>query len=360
MKTLIITNIASPYRVDFFDYLIRTYPEYGFRVLYTSDKQEGREWSLQEEKLHDALFLRSRSLTLGKKGWERTIYFPANPQRTISEVSPDVVIAMEYNPAALAALSWCKRRKVPFIHWTDGTLVNERKLNVVQKWARRRIVSSADAFIASSSAAKHKLEVYGAKGEIFVSFLTVDIDRYLVEKTSAGSSALITVGGLIERKGVDLLIRAVARLQGTKLIVVGNGPERETLEALARECGVDAEFTGFLEGEALRNAYARADAFVLATREDCFGLVLLEAMCASLPVISSKYADGAYDLIDDNGAIADPFCEEEFAEAIARVLSENGADNVLGRRSYERAREFAFAKVALPYLAAVDSVRRDQ
>lgn len=68
------------------------------------------------------------------------------------------------------------------------------------------------------------------------------------------------------------------------------------------------EFLGYQEGEPLQKLYRTADAFVLPTREDCFGLVLLEAMCASLPIISSKYADGARDLVSDgeNGYIIDP------------------------------------------------------
>ncbi len=354
MKVLVITNIASPYRVDFFRYLQKSYPAYGFHILYATAGQEGREWTAQSA-LPDSYFLRSRSITVGKKGWERTIHFPVNPSETIRSIAPDVVVASEYNPTALAALSWCRRNKVPFVHWTDGTLVNERNLNPVQKWARRRIVGNADSFIASSSAAKRKLEAYGAKKEIFISFLTVDIDKYLAEKRESDATTLLTVGGLIERKGVDLLIEAMTKMRHRcRLLVVGGGPEEQKLKELARKHNVSAAFLGFLEGKALRSAYAAGDVFVTATREDCFGLVMLEAMCASLPIVASSYADGAYDLIDGNGRIADPFDAEAFAEAIDQTLDENGRDNALGRRSYERARLFSFARVAPPFVAAID------
>lgn len=354
MKVLVITNIASPYRVDFFRYLQKSYPAYGFHILYATAGQEGREWTAQSA-LPDSFFLRSKSITVGKKGWERTIHFPVNPTETIRSISPDVVVASEYNPTALAALSWCKRNKVPFVHWTDGTLVNERNLNPVQKWARRRIVGNADAFIASSSAAKHKLEVYGAKKNIFVSFLTVDICKYLTEKRESGEATLLTVGGLIDRKGVDLLIEAMTKMRHRcRLLVVGSGPEERKLNELAHQKKVNAAFLGFLEGKALRSAYAAGDVFVTATREDCFGLVILEAMCASLPVVASSYADGAYDLIDGNGRIADPFDAAAFAEAIDKTLEENGADNALGKRSYERAQLFSFERVAPPFVAAID------
>lgn len=358
MKTLLITNIASPYRVDFFDYLQRTYPEYGFHILYTSDRQEGREWDTQKERIHDSVFLKSKELHLGKNGWERTIYFPANPKKAISEISPDVVVAMEYNPAALSALSWCKSHHVPFIHWTDGTLVNERKLNIVQKWSRKRIVKNADSFIASSSAAKHKLEVYGAKKKIHISYLTVDIDKYLTEKTNSEGKIILTVGGLIERKGIDLLIESMTYLPNDyRLWVVGNGPEKEKLISLAKEKGVDVTFFGFKQGEELRNIYAQATVFALPTREDCFGLVLLEAMCASLPIVCSTYADGGYDLIKGNGRMADPFDAKAFAKAIEETIEENTNENILGKLSYQRAYEFSFEKVAPAYLSAIDECK---
>lgn len=359
MKTLLITNIASPYRVDFFRYLQETYPAYGFSILYTSDRQEGREWGTDQDSIRDSVFLHSKAITVGKKGWERTIYFPPNPKKVLDDLAPDVVVASEYNPAALSALSWCKKHGVPFVHWTDGTLVNERNLNFVQKWSRKRIVKNADSFIASSSAAKKKLEVYGAKRKIFVSSLTVDIKKYLTKKEKSGQKTLLTVGGLIERKGIDLLLHALSlKPDEYRLWVVGNGAERENLEALAREKGIDTTFFGFLEGEALRKVYAEADAFVLPTREDCFGLVLLEAMCASLPIVCSTYADGGYDLIDGNGTMADPFDPQAFLKAIEETVAANGTDNVLGRRSYERAQLFAFEKVAPPFVQAVDKAKK--
>lgn len=359
MKTLLITNIASPYRVDFFSYLQEHYPEYGFCVLYTSDRQEGREWDTEQDKIRDSVFLHSRSLTVGKKGWERTIYFPTNPKKTLDEINPDVVVASEYNPAALSALSWCKKHGVPFVHWTDGTLVNERNLNKVQVWSRKKIVSSADSFIASSTKAKEKLEVYGAKLKIFVSSLTVDLKKYLVKKESSDTRTLLTVGGLIERKGIDLLLDALSvKPNKYRLWVVGNGPEKEALEQKAKELQIDTTFFGFLQGEELRDVYAKADAFVFPSREDCFGLTPLEAMCASLPIVCSTYADGGYDLVDGNGLLADPFDKEAFFKAIERVVTANGRDNYLGKKSYERAQEFAFEKVAPPFVEAVDEARK--
>ncbi|MFQ8877530.1 MAG: glycosyltransferase [Roseburia hominis] len=101
-------------------------------------------------------------------------------------------------------------------------------------------------------------------------------------------------------------------------------------------------------GEPLRELYHNADVFILPTREDCFGLVILEAMCASLPVISSKYADGAFDLVaeGENGYIVDPEDTHAFAEKIDQIFADENRLKEMGTRSYERAHAFAFEEVA--------------
>lgn len=76
--------------------------------------------------------------------------------------------------------------------------------------------------------------------------------------------------------------------------------------------------------------------------------MILEAMCASLPVISSKYADGAFDLVaeGENGYIVDPEDTHVFAEKIDQIFADENRLKEMGTRSYERAHAFAFEEVA--------------
>ena len=116
-------------------------------------------------------------------------------------------------------------------------------------------------------------------------------------------------------------------------------------------------FMGYVEGEPLRELYKNSDVFILPTREDCFGLVILEAMCASLPVISSKYADGARDLVieGENGYIVDPEDTESFAEAIERIFTEGRLEQ-MGSASYKKAQEFSFEEVSKGCIEALRHV----
>ncbi|MFR8313286.1 MAG: glycosyltransferase [Ruminococcus sp.] len=95
--------------------------------------------------------------------------------------------------------------------------------------------------------------------------------------------------------------------------IVGNGTDKEIEELKTRIKNANllgkVEFCGFKQGKDLLEEYQYASVFVLPTREDCFGLVLLEAACTGTPIVTSKYADGAYDIITENvnGSIIDPY-----------------------------------------------------
>ena len=102
--------------------------------------------------------------------------------------------------------------------------------------------------------------------------------------------------------------------------------------------------------------YADSDLFVLPTREDCFALVTLEAICSGLPIICSKYADGAYDLIEEgeSGFIVDPYDEEDFAKCIENVLSNKELCRKMQEKSKNVIEKFRFANIAKGYIDAIE------
>lgn len=363
-RAVFITNIPSPYRVDFFSFLQKTYPEYEFHIIFSGAGMENRKWTVELEGLEHYHFLKSRTIIIRKRFDDRYVFLPVGVERTLREIAPELVFAMEYNPTILRAVHWCRKKKIPFISWTDGTLNSEKNIGKVQRLSRSYIVKRASAFIASSTASKEAQIAYGAALEkCFLSYLTVDIRKYLAKKDSYQARQLIYVGSLIQRKGLDLLLPALAQTsEDIRLVIVGEGQEKPLLEQQMKKLGLTerVEFKGYVEGEALRRLYMESDAFILPTREDCFGLVLLEAMCASLPVISSKYADGARDLIEEgtNGYIVDPEDTDAFAGTIERIFSE-GRLAEMGGCSYQKAQEFSFSNVAEGCIAAMKYVEEN-
>lgn len=356
-KVVIITNIPSPYRVDFFYYLQTNIETYEFYIIYTSCNEDNRSWYVDEKKLINTIYLDSKVIKIKQKLDVKYIHIPRNIKRKLDELKPKIIVAMEYNLAALKALLWSKKHKVKFVHWTDGTLNSEKDINIIQMWLRKKIICAADCCIASSSKAKEKLINYGVEeNKIFVSLLTVDITKYLVNLHKKEKNRLIFVGTLSFRKGLDLLVKALNKLEHDfEMLIVGDGPEKENIEQLAEKYGIKEKitFTGFVEGDNLRQLYDESSIFVLPTRQDCYGLVILEAMCANLPVVCSKYADGVYDLIDQgvNGYIVDPYDAEQIAKQIDLAIEHF---DELAVNAKNKLQDFTFENVTRGFLAAVE------
>ena len=363
-RVLLITNIPAPYRVDLFKYLQRNQLEHEYHVIYTSQNEENRMWTIKEECLENTTILNSKVIKIKGKNDDRFVHIPGNLSKEIQKVNPDVVIAWEYNPSAIQALLWCKIHKKKFIHLTDGTLFSERNIGFIQKITRRIIISNADAYIASSSKAKEKLVAWGAKEKsIFMSLLTVDISPYRNAVKNGTSNTILYVGRIIRGKGLDLLINALSEIKcDYQLHIVGNGSDDQVaeLKQQANMLGVDSkiEWLGFKSGHELVDEYVNAGAFVLPTREDCFGLVLLEALCSSTPIVSSKYADGSYDIVSagKNGFIVDPEKTTEFARAIETIIDNKEVQRRFSENCKANIEKFEFKEVTKGYKQAIDYV----
>ena len=114
-------------------------------------------------------------------------------------------------------------------------------------------------------------------------------DAAMRERLSQGhpdAPLLIYVGRLSQEKQVDRLRGVLDALPGTRLAIIGDGPDRSSLEA--HFAGTNTYFAGYMNGESLSQAYASADVFVFPSALETFGLVVVEAMAAGLPVVASR------------------------------------------------------------------------
>lgn len=368
-RILLITNIPAPYRVDLFNYLQKHQLEHEYHVIYTSKNEENRMWSVDESNLHNSIILKSKVLKIKGRNDDRFIHVPGNLIKEINRILPDVIIAWEYNPSSILALLWCKVHKKKFIHLTDGTLFSERNIGPIQKMSRKIIISKADAYIASSTKAKEKLLAWGAKEQnIFISLLTVDIAPYKLAKRDTRNNIILYVGRIVRKKGLDLLINTLPEIGcDFQLRIVGNGTKEQITELKNRAASLGVEdkieWLGFKSGQDLVDEYANASVFVLPTREDCFGLVLLEALCSGTPIVSSKYADGAYDIIinNENGFIIDPDNSLEFARAIEYIINNETIQREFSENCRSHIEKFEFKTVSQGYRKAIAFVlnRRD-
>lgn len=362
-RIVIITDGPSPYRVAHYRFLQNTYKEYEFHVIFAikKSKSELRQWKTSDEGLKNVNYLPNHTILIKKRYDNRQIFITHGVGKVLTQIDADVVICMEYNPTSIQAMVWCKRNKIPYISLTDGTLNSERNISKIQRLSRKYIMKNADAFIASSTKAKEKIESYNVKERIFISYLSEDQGEYLQKKIINNGRVMLYVGSLIERKGVDLLLNAMAKMTSEcELNIAGSGPLLQELQTQTKQLGLSdrVHFLGYKQRQDLLNLYLDADLFVLPTREDCYGLVIMEAMCSSMPVVVSKFADGAYDLVEQNvtGMIIDPYNSDEFANALEMALKINTGTNKWGIAGNKRISNFSFEHVSVPFMDAIEYV----
>jgi glycosyltransferase involved in cell wall biosynthesis len=179
----------------------------------------------------------------------------------------------------------------------------------------------------------------------------------------AGLPVVVYVGKLVDRKRTRDLLEAAARLQRpVALLIVGDGPQRETLERLRNELGLPhVVFTGFRNQSELPRLYAAGDLFALPSRHEVSPLVLNEAMCAGLGLVVSDAVPSAVDLVElgANGTVYRCADVADLAAALTRCLDHDGGPEALGRVSREKIAHWSHDDVVQGLLSALRAcVRR--
>lgn len=155
--------------------------------------------------------------------------------------------------------------------------------------------------------------------------------------------SIVSVGGLDDRKGMDTVIRAFARVTtaGARLVVVGGGALRGALEQLARELGVAerVEFTGSLETADVIARMNAARAFVIGSRMDTSPNVVSEAHAIGLPVIGTAVG-GIPEMIDEgkDGFLVERDDVAAMAERMTRLMQDRDLAQALGAAGREKVR----------------------
>jgi glycosyltransferase involved in cell wall biosynthesis len=205
-------------------------------------------------------------------------------------------------------------------------------------WLLRQKVERARFAVAISEYNRMFLGIQGADTEkIHVIHCGVDCSRFVPDFSRPPGAVLKvgTLGRLVEKKGVDVLLRACAILKShgaeIELEIAGDGPDRPMLEALASELGIagSVNFLGPLEHAGVAGWMSGLDLFALACRKDSSGdmdgipVVLMEAMAGGTAVVSTRVT-GIPELIIDKacGRIAAPGDPEDLAGAIGQVLGD--------------------------------------
>jgi len=268
------------------------------------------------------------------------------------KLASDVIVMHEPNPLALVAHALV-RPSSRLLVWIHAEVVRPQwRYKAFYRPLLRRALSLADRIIVASPPMRDLAEeLRDFRDKVVVIPYAIDPDQHALTPTCCrlveeirGQHALplaLFVGRMVPYKGVDVLLRALKDVEA-RAILVGSGPLKATWEALAGELGLSGrvQFVGDVDQPTLTALYRACDVFVLpsVTRAEAFGMVQLEAMACSKPVISTLLPSGVpwVNRDGETGLVVPPLDVEALRLALQTLLSDPALRSAMGERGRAR------------------------
>jgi glycosyltransferase involved in cell wall biosynthesis len=337
----VVQRVLTRYRVPVFDTLAGRC-EGGLSVL--AGRQDAGEMLNVADRLDVADLVRARNLRLA--AGPLAAYWQHGLMDWLTGWDPDVLV-VEANPRLLstrAAIRWMRRRDRPVIGWGWGLITQRSELARLRAWHRGRFVRRFDGMLAYSRHAARQYAEAGVPGERVhvcpnaVGFRPTTAPPQRPD-AFAGPPVVLSVGRLVDAKRLDDLLRACGALEAQapalapEVRIVGDGPARARLEALAAAVHPRTVFLGARYGEELAREFRRADVFALPGQA---GLAVQEALGHGLPVIAGEGDHTQDDLVGErNGWHVPGAGADRLAAVLREALSDVPRLRAMGAASYE-------------------------
>jgi glycosyltransferase involved in cell wall biosynthesis len=327
MKIAIIINLFPPkwlHGVEIATYLMaEQLAKRGHVVHVITSLDEG----LPEESCEKGFYI--HRIRLIKTPIFATLFFWSAIIGTIRKIDPDLVHAQTLVTGVPAMISK-KILKIPYVVWGQGSDVYFRKGFI--KFTSKTVIKNANTAIALTENMKGVMqEIYDR--EITVLTNGIDLEDYndvtIFPDRKTGTKNILYVGRFNPVKGVQYLITSMKKIHDempdARLILVGDGKERERLAALSIQLGIQkyVQFIGLVPHEKIKTYMQQADVFVLPSLSEGFPNVILEAMACGLPIVASRVG-GIPDIITNSthGYLVEVKDTNDIANKILLLLSD--------------------------------------
>lgn len=355
MRVLYLTNIPSPYRVDFFNELGKLCE---LTVLFERKSAASRNTDWLSGRITDfsPVFLR------GVKVGDDTAICPEALRYLSRSLFDEIVIGGFSTPTGMLAIEYLSFRRIPFILNADGgTVRNEARIKYTFK---RHLISKASKWLSTGRMTDAYLLHYGASADRIFRYefsslwerdvLTLPLSD--TEKATArrklgisDSRVVLSVGRFIPIKGYDVLLKAAQHLDmETGVYLIGGVATPEYLQIKEELSLKNVHFIDHLPKAGLTDWYRAADLFVLPTRSDVWGLVINEAMAVGLPVITTVNCVAGVELIQngENGFLVEVDNAEMLAEKMNAVLGDDERMTKMGSNNLMKIRNYTIERMA--------------
>ena len=311
---------------------------------------------LPEEDVQDGIFIHRINITSGNKILR--IYQRVNKiSRLLAEIKPDVIhVQMALSTACQAIIINKIILQRLLVVYGRGSDIYFAK-TPLRKFKLRFILKHADEVIALTNDMKKEMQkVYNRA----VAVIPNGIEIKPIQPTCRSrirnhlgiandEKVIISVGVIRPVKGFEYLIRAmniiIAEMPDTKLVIIGEGPEKEALIKLSERMSLDESilFLGEIPNEKIPDYMSAADIFVLPSLSESFGIVNLEAMSVGLPIVASNVG-GVPELVvnGENGFLVEPGNITQIAEKVLYLLADAKLRETISQNNKSKAMSYSW------------------
>lgn len=363
-KVLFLTNIPSPYRVNFFN-------EFGkfvdLTVLFeiSNSVERDKSWENCRFERFKGIVMKGRRMGLDRA-------FCPSVIKLLKQDNYDYIFVCTIaSVTGLMAVIWLRLHGIPYIYEGDGGKAGS-KYGLRALW-KKFIIGSAALCLSTSKCFDNYCRTYGAKVNKIIrypfssvykrdvqSFILDDREKAQLKKKIGMEEChvIISVGRVIHLKGFDILLKAYGDIlkDDWVLYIVGGSCKDEFQEIIDTNKITHVKFVEFLLPEELRNYYLASDFFVLPTRYDPWGLVINEAMAAGLPVITTCECGAGSEMVKNgqNGYLY--HCEDinSLKKYMEKLMYNEKMRIDMGYKSLETARKYTIEAMAEKHLRILD------
>jgi len=262
-------------------------------------------------------------------------------------------------PAGVAGYYYSKMKKIPFIiteHYGGFTGLFR---SIIHKKLLLNALEHANLVTTVSNASKEIMARY-IKNEITVVPNLIDVYRFSIKKETDSKINVGFMGGLdTNTKGLDILLTAISEMPNKNIIlhIAGAGKLLNTYKQMTKELNISDKciYYGGIKPENVPTFYNRLDFFILPSRRESFGVVLLEAMASGLPVIATR-CGGPEDIVtDETGILVEPENPNLLANGIKELIERKTdfnsehirsiAESKFGISSYSKRMQVLYNKI---------------
>ena len=333
-KILMFHQVLGTYRIDQFNLLNELFD---LEVVYFYDSMQGLK--INQKILEEQCNYRFSYFLRGIKYGDRVFRF--GMYKKIRQAKPDIIMSYEYS---LATQYLLLLRSLGLIRQKIGTMVDDSldMCHNVQTKARELVrnqtVKKLDFLVVmSDEVARFYRKRFGLnEQQVIVSPILQLTERlrkepdkieiyaqnYVEKYNLSGKKVLLFVGRFVSAKALPLFLTNISSIlherNDTRLVLVGEGPEKEALITITKEKNMDDKviFAGKYQSQELYGWYLSASGLVLSSISETFGAVVNEALIFGLPVLCSQLAGASSIINAENGLIFDPLDKEDTVQKL--------------------------------------------